>query len=89
MRNPKSSAGFGVSENHHNSNLRQKPQKSNSTNDLARRDAAVMVHILNGMSSGIESFEIIYQSLKQLHGPDFDRYFHNGLINQEARNGGG
>ena len=90
MKNPEPVGAVGVLKNSiQHPNVTERPQKSKPPEDLARRDAAAMVHILSGMSSGIESFELIYQSLKQLHGPDFDRYFHNGLINQEARNGGG
>ena len=80
MKNPKSWAGFGVLKNHCDDyNLRQTPEKSNTTNDLARRDAAAMVHILNNMKAGFHPFECVYESLKGLHGDQFEYYFREYL----------
>ena len=45
----------------------------------ARRDAAAMVKILDRMKSGWQPFEIVYDSLKQLHGKPFEYYFREFL----------
>lgn len=56
-------------------------------NDTARRDALAMVCILDKMKGGFEPFEIIYDSLKSLHGKPFERHFRDGLTNRGASDG--
>jgi hypothetical protein len=70
----------GLSENTSDAfNVSPPAEKSKKTDDLARRDAAAMVYILNRMRSGMESFEHVYESLKRLHGPPFEKHFRDAL----------
>ena len=70
------------------SNVSPTAEKSNTSKELARRDAAAMVHILNGIRSGLEAFEHIYESLKRLHGPPFEKAFRDELTrNREGKRG--
>ena len=83
MKNPEPVGAVGVLKNSiQHPNVTERPQKSNPPEDLARRDAAAMIHILNRLRSGLEPYGKIYESLKRLHGPDFDRYFRDQLTNQ-------
>ena len=80
MKKPQTVAADGVLKNEtHSSNLTDRPQKSNTSKELARRDAEAMVYILNRMRSGMESFEHVYESLKRLHGPPFEKHFRDEL----------
>ena len=76
MKKPQTVAADGVLKNKtHSPNLTERPQKSNTSKELARRDAAAMVKILDKMKSGWQPYEIVYESLKRLHGQPFEYYF--------------
>ncbi|CAN5296904.1 hypothetical protein BH23BAC3_BH23BAC3_35030 [soil metagenome] len=61
------------------------PDRYNTINDLARRDARAMVMVLNKMKAGPEPFEAIYDSLKKLHGKAFEKYFREFLTGRNRR----
>ena len=80
MKKARTHAGAGLhTYNSDDSNVSPAAEKSNTSKELARRDAEAMVYILNRMRSGMESFEHIYESLKRLHGPPFEQYFRDEL----------
>lgn len=66
-------------EKHTSINLTPAPPKSKST---VQRDAQAMVYIFKRMKSGMENFEHIYESLRRLHGPDFEKHFRDGLVSK-------
>lgn len=55
-----------------------------TSNDPAHRDAQAMVLILNKMRSGFEPFEIIYDSLKTIHGKAFENHFRDILTGRDG-----
>lgn len=88
MKKPQTVRAAGVLiSNSDSSNLQERPVKNNTPEELARRDAAAMVHILNRLRGGVLSFEYIYESLKRLHGEPFDIHFRNELTNGGQSNG--
>ena len=70
----------GLSENTSDAfNVSPPAEKSKKTEELARRDAAAMVKILDKMKSGWEPYEVVYESLKNKHGKPFEYYFREFL----------
>lgn len=87
MKKPQTDAAAGVSENKSNPNLGERPDNCKS-DGLIRRDARAMVHILNQLrGNSLTPFENVYESLKGLHGPQFEKYFRDQLSNTGGRNG--
>ena len=87
MKKPQTVVADGVLKSKSDSpNLEERPQKSKTPDELARRDAAAMVHILNRMRGGMHSYEHIYESLKTLHGEPFDQYFRDELAQNRGHN---
>lgn len=93
MKKPQTVAADGVLKNTSEyPNLIDRPEKNNQVEKitstdatvLASRDARAMVHMLNRIRGGMESYEVIYESLRRLHGPVFDQHFRDVLAQKEG-----
>lgn len=85
---------MGTQKNGHSRAEAATKQKTNGSNIAkdsgsctciahVERDAKAMVAVLNQIRGGMESYEVIYDSLRRLHGPSFDQYFRDALVQKE------